>query len=1210
MSLKKIISICLVYLIRGLKFLNEIITGNASQSNPDFFEDLTPVSNADEDKVYAKTLVWALDNLNIRNVALTGPYGSGKSSILKTFERQHPEYKYLNISLASFDEISANTEEDRKRIEVSILQQIFYRVSGKRMPDSRFKRIKSTRGGYLLLQAFLLLLCFIAGVFLVKPAFFDRISWWPAFKLKHADVLIYLTGLIFLTGVVLILKKLLRNYGSARFHKLNLSSGEIELAGDVDASILNKHLDEILYFFEKTSYNVIVFEDLDRFEDPEKIFAKIRELNNVINNSSQVGYKVTFIYALKDDVFVDNDRTKFFDFFIPVIPVINFSNSGELLLKKFQDAKAQGAISDNFLMDVTFFIEDMRQLKNVYNEYIIYKKKLKLTLNEEKLFSMILYKNFYPTDFAQLNVNQGLIYQSFENKRKVIKEMSGVINQQISTARETITQLENIHLSNLNELRSVYLYALAKEFPDSYRFDVGGSNYSIAELFDERVFETLIKESNIRTIRVSYGSWRNTDVSFRTIENAVNPKQSYQDRKKYVMLKFNQETAKLKQQIAQWNEERSLLGHWKLADLIDRNPELAIMPELETERILVYLLRNGYIDENYQSYISYFYEGTITRSDMDFVFSVKNHISLPADYALTKIDQLVKKLQPGEYRQREILNHNLLDFLAEKNLTYKAEFLTVTKQLSDKHPDSLKFVDDYLKAGKMAAVFFKALCKLWPDIWDDLATSPGYTQERLDDYLKMIIRFADTGDLKALNKSGRLKTNIQNHTAFLSLFPTSEDDEKIKKMLKEVAIEFSNLEFVESRKDLFDHIYELSYYQINETMIRTILAHYSKIAAETFDLAKANYSAIRSCGSEPINNYILANIEEYLTMVLFSLPENTTEDEKFYLELLNNADISEEDKISLIEKIETKVSSLTSVDPTLWPPLLENVRVLPTWANVTLRFLETNTVDDILLGYLNTNPVNEALAGKKMSWAQADNANSKTLAIAILTLDAIENAAYARLINGIPWSYNALNIEKISGSKVDILLRVKKIELTKANYDTLKTHFNGRNIRLVENNFAAYKKSKADFVFDEADYQLLYASELLTGAQKKLLVSEMDVALINNNRLGELITAVIYKQHMLPLAFPLLFQLVSFNANNKTKVELMNHHLSSLNQEQMTALLQVLQGNYAKIAVRGNKPSLPGTPENWVLANFLDDTDYVSSVKPVKDHMVLYTWGK
>ena len=103
-----------------------------------------------------------------------------------------------------------------------------------------------------------------------------------------------------------------------------MKDGEIEVIEN--NSIFNKHLDEILYFFQVTDYNVVIIEDLDRFGTPN-IFLKLRELNQLINESKIVDRHITFIYAIKDDIFKDEERTKFFDFIITVIPVINPSNS-------------------------------------------------------------------------------------------------------------------------------------------------------------------------------------------------------------------------------------------------------------------------------------------------------------------------------------------------------------------------------------------------------------------------------------------------------------------------------------------------------------------------------------------------------------------------------------------------------------------------------------------------------------------------------------------------------------------------------------------------------------------------------------------------------------------------------------------------------------------------------------------------------------------
>ena len=66
-------------------------------------ENLTPTDNVQNNEIYECSLKHGIDDENIKNIALSGAYGSGKSSILKTFEKnQKNQYEFLNISLADF----------------------------------------------------------------------------------------------------------------------------------------------------------------------------------------------------------------------------------------------------------------------------------------------------------------------------------------------------------------------------------------------------------------------------------------------------------------------------------------------------------------------------------------------------------------------------------------------------------------------------------------------------------------------------------------------------------------------------------------------------------------------------------------------------------------------------------------------------------------------------------------------------------------------------------------------------------------------------------------------------------------------------------------------------------------------------------------------------------------------------------------------------
>jgi hypothetical protein len=136
-------------------------------------------------------------------------------------------------------------------------------------------------------------------------------------------------------------------------------------------SILNRHLDEIIYFFQSTSYELVIIEDLDRFERPE-IFVTLREINGLINTNNGVNQRVRFLYALRDDMFANKDRTKFFEFIVPVIPIINSSNSIDKVLEEGQRLQLEMRLNPRFLREVSRYLDDLRLIKNIFNEYATY----------------------------------------------------------------------------------------------------------------------------------------------------------------------------------------------------------------------------------------------------------------------------------------------------------------------------------------------------------------------------------------------------------------------------------------------------------------------------------------------------------------------------------------------------------------------------------------------------------------------------------------------------------------------------------------------------------------------------------------------------------------------------------------------------------------------------------------------------------------------
>ena len=78
-------------------------------------------------------------------------------------------------------------------------------------------------------------------------------------------------------------------------------------------------------------------------------------------------------------MFDNTDRTKFFEFIVPVVPIINHSNSIDMVLRQGERLPIVRGLNEQFLRDVSLHLNDLRLIRNIFNEYAIYTPSPELT---------------------------------------------------------------------------------------------------------------------------------------------------------------------------------------------------------------------------------------------------------------------------------------------------------------------------------------------------------------------------------------------------------------------------------------------------------------------------------------------------------------------------------------------------------------------------------------------------------------------------------------------------------------------------------------------------------------------------------------------------------------------------------------------------------------------------------------------------------------
>lgn len=225
--------------------------------------DLAPINDVTDCEEHVEALQWALSNSQIKNIALAGPYGSGKSSIIQTFLERNPiiKDKSVQISLSTFTDKDKLVTLD---VEEGILKQLFYKVQQKDIPQSRYRKIRKI--GYWGIFLSTVLLSFLVGIFcyiffsdFLKQCYDciieagNKISIGGRWSLSLFVILIFI--------VLSILAKIVQIF-AFRFSikAVNLPKEAASFSAETEEKdILNKKIDEIMYFFEETAFRVVFF---------------------------------------------------------------------------------------------------------------------------------------------------------------------------------------------------------------------------------------------------------------------------------------------------------------------------------------------------------------------------------------------------------------------------------------------------------------------------------------------------------------------------------------------------------------------------------------------------------------------------------------------------------------------------------------------------------------------------------------------------------------------------------------------------------------------------------------------------------------------------------------------------------------------------------------------------------------------------------------
>lgn len=1167
-------------------------------------QPLLPVKLNKEDASYqtvnelAEVLSHAKDNGNIRNIALTGPYGSGKSSIIQTLMDDYSEscgFHYLPISLATLqadeeegcignDAIKDKQDEKwtetlNRKIEYSILQQLIYREKAITVPNSRFRRIVHIEHDELIQYALGSIGFLLAFLIVFEPSYAKVDTIYNFLNLGKWNIVFDLIASLYLLyGLYVLCKYFIKSYSNSKLNKLNLKDGDIEMKEE--NSIFNKHLDEILYFFQVTQYNVVVIEDLDRFET-EKIYLKLRELCQLVNESKIVGRHIVFLYAIKDDVFINEARTKFFDYISTVIPVINPSNSKAKLKEALADRGFdENEIPDDDLSEMAFFIQDMRILTNIANEYSQYRSKLynpdKNNLSRTKLLAMIVYKNYFPKDFAQLHKRDGLVYSCLNSKNKFIHEALKELESKKNKFEEKKKLIaENNHLKE-TDLRYLFLQELREKVNFSMiTIYIKDQFYSLKQISqNEELFNALYKLNSIN-YQYNYSPYGPQSQTAQININAINNKMQYESRLaaiKTTEKDFQKEEKELK-------KEELKIQSLKLNVLIKKynlgNTEL--YRNMHLSPLMDVFIRRGYIDEDYYDYISYFYPGMVSLADRDLLLSMKREIKQAYTYHIDKIENFVKELKDYMFESDAILNNDLLDYAARKKAS--SLFLNIMRR-TEKDDAPLDFLAQYYQLGKRQKEVFTEFVNWNNELsWQMVSNHTNNDEQQV--LREAWLKYAD-------NTTSEQRRWLRNHYAFLASRVDVIGMEQCKKLVDDCIF----TELNDDNSNLLDYVIEQWSYEINVGNLCLIINH---LRNESIVSSKnLNLTRITETNNEEFENYIKENFGEAFECFSKDYKDESIES---IIYILNTESVDADKKIPYLNGQQVLLSSFDGVNETSWEIAIKSFVIQPTWSNIDAYYNKKGSLTDDLIQYI------EHYHCRLEEQCPNDVVSKQVLFERLLGSNILSIESFRSVCMAFDLKFNNhKSLVDVERDRLMILLENEKIAFSEANTSILM------NTNIYSEYLIHYSKEFMDtldtsYQLDEDTVLTLLNSNSFTIQEKRRIIDVTDEDILLSSYHADKVVELLLDSNNISLEEHILIGLLQSSTNLRNKLLLVCRMLkvNQYSMEEISSLLVTLGAKYVEIAERRKHPVIDNNEDNVALLNQLKSLHFISSTSLEKE---------
>ncbi|TLD71533.1 DNA-binding protein [Phragmitibacter flavus] len=1215
---------------------------SGDSAEPWMLEPLTPIFLESEHKIYVSAIEDALRKDGVNNIALSGNYGVGKSSILQKVAENYRE-SVIMISLSTLAPIEKEKEANSQphfitpvtnRIQQEIVKQMLYFVPAGKLTGSRFRRIEKflfVREAVLAL----ILALIVAGVFLIT-GWTEKIS-----NVFRPEVEWGKWGHIAIFGCSAICAFSLRRVWHGKLHIKELSAGSASVTLDGNAeSYFDQYLDEIVNFFDVSKCRIVIFEDIDRFENSH-IFETLRSLNGLLNSSRTKREAIRFIYAVKDSIFdydkllferrsrdikveksdsahaeaVRANRTKFFDLIIPVVPFITHRSARDHVVQIFKsiDHKIGADIIDLAVQ----FIPDMRLIKNVRNEFVVFRDRVirdggsGLNLSENELFAMMLYKSTHLTDFENIRFGKSKLDELYEASRKIVRIKRLENQQRISDLKDNLQRLDGIESKSqcLEQKLVLYIDRISKQLSvrnqrmNQFEFEnatikFGGTQISSEEAKSSDFWRRISVAPITHNLEIIQQHYHVGEIKLTL--NREQLSEILQDSLKQEFWDKNL-AEEMHKNLRMHEENLNFLRQSDMSDLIQRSEFTAafngteealdtVAAKLLESKMAFELVKRGYINRNFTLYTSTFHSDRVSAAAANFIMHhvAPNTMDEFFSLAAEDIKSLVRECGMQSLGDSAFFNISILDHLLQDNIELSKIMIRSIARFED---DAKRFLQAYLNEGAERHKFLKVLAQissrilnfLIADVKLDLSTRIALTNTVLE-HLNAEVDYDLNHDVIAFFKENYLR------------FPVLTDDKIETPVIDAVANLFEEVDV------RFPLLMPLSKSCRKAFVDRNIF----DVTMENLQLAiggdlHPGLDIIRNVNPKTYK-YVLDNLDAYSSAVEVSPPSIVKlSDFAIVINDICANGITYLDHMLACASPDCVIDDLNVAQKEAWPSIIEHGRLKPTLNNISEYISAIGKIDRSLGKFLNS--IDSITIADDVEEEIKQGLANKIL----IARDKITSVSQrCKLVSSLQLK-SYLRIEEIheEGELFASLLKRGVIEdCAETYYHLMHSNWETREFFIMASNeFVKYLDSS----LVQGDVAKILLSEKISVAVKQAVLNISDEYIHNCDEQTLLAVAEIASSLKVSVSSLVVETLSAHEVPPGQIVFLLADQLQQIEKERLLLILGNLGGEYKKLSDDSQKqPKLTDSPEHRALIQRLQSDEILGKVEEEGNSLRIY----